>query len=41
MYNVIEYSVNYSSTSGSLWQFGRDEIINNGDVTNDDNSPSF
>ena len=41
MYNLIEYSVNYSSTSGSLWYFGRDEIINNADVTNDDNAPSF
>ena len=26
MYNLIEYSVNYSSTLGSLWPFGRDEI---------------
>ena len=26
MYNVIEYSDNYSDTSGSLWQFKRDEI---------------
>ena len=41
MYNLIEYSVNYSSTSGSLWHFGRDEIINDADVTNDDNAPSF
>ena len=41
MYNLIEYSVNYSSTSESLWHFGRDEIINNADVTNDDNVPSF
>ena len=41
MYNLIEYHVNYSSTSGSLWHFGRDEIINNADVTNDDNAPSF
>ena len=41
MYNLIEHSVNYSSVSGSLWYFGRDEIINNADVTNDDNSPSF
>ena len=41
MYTLIEYSVNYSSTSGSLWHFGRDEIINNADVTNDDNAPSF
>ena len=41
MYNLIEYCVSYSSTSGSLWHFGRDEIINNADVTNDDNAPSF
>ena len=41
MYNLIEYNVNYSSTSGSLWHFGRDEIINNADVTNDDNASSF
>ena len=24
MYNLIEYSDNYSDTSGSLWQFKRD-----------------
>ena len=41
MYNLIEYSINCSSTSGSLWHFGRDEITNNPDVTNDDNAPSF
>ena len=30
MYNLIEYSDNYSDTSGSLWQFKRDESpINN------------
>ena len=40
-YNLIEYSDNYFSTSGSLWHFGRDEIINNADVTNDNNAPSF
>ena len=36
MYNLIEYSDNYSDTLGSLWNFKRDEIINNADVTNDD-----
>ena len=41
MYNLTEYSVNYSSTSGSLSHFGRDKIINNANVTNDDNAPSF
>ena len=41
MYNLIEYSDNYSDTSGGLWQFKRDEIINKADVTNDNNAPSF
>ena len=40
MYNLIEYSDNYSDTSGSLWQFKRDEQnMNNGNlagVTTDD-----
>ena len=45
MYNLIEYSDNYSDTSGSLWQFKRDEqpINYNGafiDITAE-NSPSF
>ena len=41
MYNLIECSDNYSDTSGSLWNFKRDEIIKNGGVTNDNNAPSF
>ena len=41
MCNLIEYSDNYSDTSGSLWSFKRDEIVDNADVTNDDNAPSF
>ena len=41
MYNLIEYSDNYSDTSGSLWGFKRDEINNNADGTNDNNAPSF
>ena len=41
MYNLIEYSENYSDTSGSLWDFKRDEIDNNSDVANDNNAPSF
>ena len=41
MYNLIEYSDNYSDTSGSLWDFKRDEIVDNANVTNDDNAPSF
>ena len=39
MYNLIEYSDNCSDTSGSLWGFKRDEIVNNADVTNNDNAP--
>ena len=46
MYNVIEYSDNYSDTSGSLWQFKRDEIEGDVDLTVDaqhipNNSSSF
>ena len=37
MYNLIEYSDNYSDTSGSLWQFKRDEIKENEDLTVDAN----
>ena len=38
MYNLIEYSDNYSDTSGSLWQFKRDEIEGNCDLTVDGNN---
>ena len=37
MYNLIEYSDNYFDTSESLWQFKRDEIEGNVDLTVDDN----
>ena len=37
MYSLIEYSDNYSDTSGSLWQFKRDEIEGNVDLTVDAN----
>ena len=33
MYNLVEYSDNYSDTSGSLWQFKRDEIEGDVDLT--------
>ena len=29
MYNLIEYSDNYSNTSGSFWQHYRDDPNNN------------
>ena len=38
MYNLIEYSENFSDTSGSLWNFKRDEIIRNINVTNNNSS---
>ena len=45
MYNLIEYSDNYSDTSGNLWQFKRDELpFNNGadpDNVSTANSTSF
>ena len=41
LYNLIEYSDNYSDTSGSLWDSKRDEKVNNADVTNDDNAHLF
>ena len=36
MYNLIEYSNNYSKTSGSLWQYYRDEpaLINADTIAN-------
>ena len=37
MYNLTEYSDNYSKTSGSLWQYYRDEPI----INNDDNIVNF
>ena len=37
---LFDYSDNYSDTSGTLWQFKRDEIIGNIDLT-DNNSSSF
>ena len=41
MYNLIEYSDNYSNTSGSLWQFKRDEVPTNSADLTVDNSQSF
>ena len=34
MYNLIEYSDNYSKTSGSLWQYYKDipAVDDNGDI---------
>ena len=45
MYNLVEYSYNYSDTSESLWQFKRDESpvteARNPDNVSVDNTTSF
>ena len=41
MYNLIEYSDNYSDTSGSLWQFKSDEVPANNDELTINNSEPF
>ena len=42
MYNLIEYSSNYSETRGSLWFYSNDEVTNfNANIVNDGNFKSF
>ena len=42
MYNLIEYSSNYSKTTGSLWFYSKYEATNfNADIANDDNFKCF
>ena len=41
MYNLIEYSDNYSDSSGSLWGFKRDDVVDNANMTNDGIAHSF
>ena len=41
IYNLIEYSDNYSDTLGSLWQFKRDGVPANNDDLSINNSDSF
>ena len=41
IHNLIEYSDDYSHSSGSLWNFKRNEVTNNADVTNNDNALLF
>ena len=36
MYNLIEYNKNYKKTTGSLWNYHRDELS---DDTDDNNNP--
>ena len=42
VYNLIEYSSNYSETTGSLWFYSKDEENNsNAGITNNNNFKSF
>ena len=42
MYNLIEYSSNYSETTRSLWFYSKDEATNfNNDIENTDDFKSF
>ena len=42
MYNLIEYSSNYSETAGSLWFYSKNETTDfNADIINDNNFRSF
>ena len=42
MYNLMEYSHNYSKTSGSLWQYCRDiPAVNNGNIVDSTDSFNF
>ena len=38
MYNLLEYSQNYSMTPGSLWNYYRDEIDDDDDDDDDNTS---
>ena len=42
MYNLLEYSSNYSDMVGSLWFYFKDEVTNfDNDIAVDDNFKSF
>ena len=42
MYNLMEYGLNYSETTGSLWFYSKDKATNfNADIANDYNFKSF
>ena len=40
MYNLLEYSENYSMTSRSLWKYYRDEVLLSFDDANENNDGS-
>ena len=42
MYNPVEYSLNYSQGTGSLWYYSKDEATNfNNNIANTNNFKSF
>ena len=42
MYNLLEYSSDYSDTKGSLWFYSKDEVTTlNADIGNNNASKSF
>ena len=42
MFNLIEYSTDYSETTGSLWLYSKDEATNfDADIANNNNFKSF
>ena len=41
IYNLIEYSSNYSETTGSLWFYSKDEATNFNNIENTDDFKSF
>ena len=41
LYNLIEYSNDYSDTSARLWEFKRDKVLDDNDDLTADNSQSF
>ena len=42
IYNLIEYSSNYSETTASLWFYSKDQAIDfNADIANTNNFKSF
>ena len=42
MYNLLQYSSNYSDITGSLWFYSKDEAVNfNAHIVDDNNFKSF
>ena len=42
MFNLLEYSSNYSDTTGRIWFYSKDEATDfNGNVTDNDNFKTF